>query len=333
MAVLVTGGCGYIGSHLVWAFQDRNEKAVVLDDLSTGLAGSIPSDVTLVRGDVGDGELLDRIIQKHEIGAIIHFAGSSIVPESVADPLGYYLNNTVKSRALIEAAVRNGVKNFIFSSTAAVYGNPEVMPVREDTVLKPVSPYGSSKLMTEIMLADTARAHDFRYAALRYFNVAGADPKGRTGQSTEGATHLIKVACETLLGLRPEVQIFGMDFDTPDGTGVRDYIHVTDLADVHALALDFLREKKQSLVANCGYGRGFSVLEVLAAVERVGGGKLPVRYGPRRPGDPAKVVACVDRLRGVTGWRPQWDNLDAIVSHALAWEKRRLSETRQDGGN
>ena len=327
MAVLVTGGCGYIGSHLVWAFQDRDERAVVLDDLSTGLAWSIPPDVTLVRGDVGDRELLDRIIQEHEIDAIVHFAGSSIVPESVADPLGYYLNNTVKSHALIEAAIRKGVKNFIFSSTAAVYGNPEVIPVHEDVVPKPVSPYGSSKLMTEIMLADTARAHDFRYVALRYFNVVGADPKGRTGQSTEGATHLIKVACETHRGLRPEVQVFGTDFDTPDGTGVRDYIHVTDLVDVHALALDFLREKKQSLVANCGYGRGFSVLEVLAAVERVGGRKLPIRYSPRRPGDPARVVASVDRLHEMTGWRPQWDDLDAIVSHALAWEMRRPDKT------
>jgi len=327
MAILVTGGCGYIGSHLVWAFQDRDERAVVLDDLSTGLAWSIPPDVTLVRGDVGDRELLDRIIQEHEIDAIVHFAGSSIVPESVADPLGYYLNNTVKSHALIEAAIRKGVKNFIFSSTAAVYGNPEVIPVHEDVVPKPVSPYGSSKLMTEIMLADTARAHDFRYVALRYFNVVGADPKGRTGQSTEGATHLIKVACETHRGLRPEVQVFGTDFDTPDGTGVRDYIHVTDLVDVHALALDFLREKKQSLVANCGYGRGFSVLEVLAAVERVGGRKLPIRYSPRRPGDPARVVASVDRLHEMTGWRPQWDDLDAIVSHALAWEMRRPDKT------
>lgn len=326
MAVLVTGGCGYIGSHLVWAFQDRDDKTVVLDDLSAGFASSVPSDVTLVRGDVGDEELLDRIIREHEIDAIMHFAGSSVVPNSVADPLGYYLNNTIKSRALIAAAIRNDVKDFIFSSTAAVYGNPEIVPVREDAALKPVSPYGSSKMMTEIMLADAARAHDFRYVALRYFNVAGADPKGRTGQSTEGATHLIKVACETHLGLRPEVQVFGTDYDTPDGTGVRDYIHVADLADVHALALDHLREKKQSLVANCGYGRGFSVLEVLGAVERVAGRKLPIRYGPRRQGDPAKVVACVNRLHEVTGWRPQWDDLDAMVSHALAWEKRRLKK-------
>jgi UDP-glucose 4-epimerase len=326
MAVLVTGGCGYIGSHLVWACHDRNEKAVVLDDLSNGYAWSIPPDVTLVRGDVGDEKLLDRIIREHDINAIFHFAGSSVVAESVVDPLGFYLNNTVKSRALIEAAIRNGIKDLVFSSTAAVYGNPKAVPVDEEAVPKPVSPYGSSKLMTEIMLADAAHAHDFRYVALRYFNVAGADPKGRTGQSTEGATHLIKVACETLLGLRPEVRVFGTDYDTPDGTGVRDYIHVTDLVDAHILALNFLRERKQSLVANCGYGRGFSVLEVLAAVERVAGRKLPIRFGPRRQGDPAKIVACVDRLHAVTDWRPQWDNLDAIVSHALAWEKRRLKK-------
>ncbi len=325
MAVLVTGGCGYIGSHLVWAFQDREEKAVVLDDLSTGLAWSIPPDVTLVRGDIGDEQLLDRIIPEHDISAIIHFAGSSVVPDSVVDPLGYYLNNTVKSHALVAATIRNGVKDFIFSSTAAVYGNPEVIPVREDTVPQPMSPYGTSKLMTEMMLADAARAYDFRYVALRYFNVAGADPKGRTGQSTPQATHLIKVACETHLGLRSEIQVFGTDYDTPDGTGVRDYIHVTDLVDAHVLALGFLREKKQSLIANCGYGRGFSVLEVLAAVERVAGTKLRVRYGPRRLGDPAKVIACVDQLRQMISWRPQWNDLDAMVSHALAWEKRRLS--------
>ncbi|MDE2110137.1 MAG: UDP-glucose 4-epimerase GalE [Alphaproteobacteria bacterium] len=326
MAVLVTGGCGYVGSHLVWAFCDRGESAIVLDDLSTGFAWAIPPDVTLFRGDVGDGELLNRIFLNHEIDAIVHLAGASVVAESIVDPLEFYLNNTVKSHALVAAAIRNGVKNFIFSSTAAVYGNLEVIPVTEDVVPKPVSPYGSSKLMTETMLADTARAHDFHYLALRYFNVAGADPKGRTGQSTKGATHLIKVACETHLGLRPEMQVFGTDYDTPDGTGVRDYIHVFDLADVHVLALDYLRSKKRNLVVNCGYGRGFSVLEVIAAVERVGGGKLPVRFGPRRLGDPANVVASVERLHEVIDWRPQRADLNAIVSDALAWEKRRLKK-------
>jgi UDP-glucose 4-epimerase len=326
MAVLVTGGCGYIGSHTVWALVERGETVVVLDDLSTGFEWAIPPEVTLIRGDVGDAALLDRIIGEHGIDAIIHFAGSIIVPESVTDPLAYYLNNTVKSRELIAAAVRDGVKNFVFSSSAAVYGNPEVIPVPEDVALRPVSPYGSSKLMTEIMLADTARAHDFRYAALRYFNVAGADPKGRTGQSTKGATHLIKVACEAHLGLRPQVQVFGTDYDTPDGTGVRDYIHVTDLADAHVLALGHLRSTGETLVANCGYGKGFSVLEVLRAIERVTGEKLPVGYGPRRLGDASSIVARVERIHQKLDWHPRWDDLETIVGHALAWEKHLMAK-------
>ncbi|TBW36471.1 UDP-glucose 4-epimerase GalE [Siculibacillus lacustris] len=326
MTILVTGGCGYIGSHTVWALADRGETVVVLDNLSTGFDWAIPPEVTLVRGDIGDATLLDRIITTQGIDAIIHFAGSIIVPESVVDPLAYYYNNTVKSRDLMAAAVRNGVENFVFSSTAAVYGNPEVIPVPEDVPLRPVSPYGSSKLMTEIMLADTARAHDFRYAALRYFNVAGADPKGRTGQSTKGATHLIKVACEAHLGVRSEIQVFGTDYDTPDGTGVRDYIHVADLAEAHVLALGHLRATETSLVANCGYGRGFSVLEVLAAVERVTGAKLPVTYGPRRLGDASSIVARVDRIHEKLDWHPQWDDLDTIVGHALAWEKQLLTK-------
>jgi UDP-glucose 4-epimerase len=321
MTVLVTGGCGYIGSHTVWALVDRGETVVVLDNLSTGFDWAIPPEATLVRGDIGDRDRLDRVIGEHGVEAIVHFAGSIIVPESVTDPLAYYLNNTVKSRELMAAAVRNRVKNFVFSSTAAVYGNPEQIPVPEDVALRPVSPYGSSKLMTEIMLADTARAHDFRYAALRYFNVAGADPRGRTGQSTKGATHLIKVACEAHLGLRPEVQVFGTDYDTPDGTGVRDYIHVSDLAEAHVLALGHLRATGTSLVANCGYGRGFSVLEVLAAVERVTGAKLPVTYGPRRLGDASSIVARVEKIHATLDWHPQWDDLDTIVGHALAWEK------------
>lgn len=322
MAVLVTGGCGYIGSHLVWALSDRGEAVVVLDDLSTGFDWAIPPEVTLVRGDIGDPALLDRLMADGAIEAIVHFAGSIIVPESVTDPLKYYFNNTVKSRELIAAAVRNGVKHFVFSSTAAVYGNPSVIPAPEDVALAPVSPYGSSKLMTEIMLRDTAAAHDFRYTALRYFNVAGADPKGRTGQSTRGATHLIKVACEAHLGLRPEIQVFGTDWDTPDGTGVRDYIHVADLAAAHVVALDRLRAGAPSLVANCGYGKGFSVLEVLKAVERVTGAKLPVTYGPRRAGDAAAIVARVDRIHAeLPSWQPEWDDLDTIVDHALAWEK------------
>ena len=319
MTVLVTGGCGYIGSHLVWALHDRSERIVVLDDLSTGFDWAIPEGVELVLGDIGDPALLDTLLGRGDIDAIVHFAGSIIVPESVTDPLKYYFNNTVKSRELMAAAVRNGVKNFVFSSTAAVYGNPSVIPVPEDVALEPVSPYGSSKLMTEIMLRDTAAAHDFRYVALRYFNVAGADPKGRTGQSTRGATHLIKVACETLLGRRSSIEVFGDDYATPDGTGVRDYIHVTDLAEAHVLALDHLRRTETSLVANCGYGRGFSVLEVLKAVERAGGKPLPVTYGPRRAGDAEAIVARVDRIHAHLDWKPAHADLDTIVGHALAW--------------
>lgn len=328
MAVLVTGGCGYIGSHLVWALHERGERIVVLDNLSTGFDWAIPQEAVLVRGDIGDAALLDRIIPEHGIAEIVHFAGSVVVPDSVKDPLGYYLNNTVKSRELMAAAVRNGVRSFVFSSTSAVYGNPEVIPVGEEARPDPVSPYGMSKLMTEIMLRDAAAAHDFNYVALRYFNVAGADPKGRIGQSTRGATHLIKVACEAHLGLRPEIQVFGTDYDTPDGTGIRDYIHVSDLADAHVLALKHLRETKSSLVANCGYGRGFSVLEVLAAVERVAGAKLPVTYAPRRPGDASKVVARVDKIHAHFDWTPQWDDLDQIVAHALAWEKTLRTRNR-----
>ena len=328
MTVLVTGGCGYIGSHLTWALHDRGEPILVLDDLSTGFDWAIPPEAELVHGDIGDAALLDRLMSRPDVDAIVHFAGSIIVPESVTDPLKYYFNNTVKSRELMAAAVRNGIKNFVFSSTAAVYGNPSVIPVPENVPLVPVSPYGSSKLMTEIMLRDTAAAHDFRYAALRYFNVAGADPKGRTGQSTKGATHLIKVACEALLGRRPSIEVFGTDYATPDGTGVRDYIHVSDLAAAHVLALDHLRTKQASLVANCGYGRGFSVLDVLKAVERVGGRPLPVTFGPRRAGDAEAIVARVDEIHAHLDWQPAWDDLDTIVGHALAWEEALIRRNR-----
>lgn len=328
MTVLVTGGCGYIGSHLTWALHDRGEPILVLDDLSTGFDWAIPPEAELVHGDIGDAALLDRLMSRPDVDAIVHFAGSIIVPESVTDPLKYYFNNTVKSRELMAAAVRNGIKNFVFSSTAAVYGNPSVIPVPETVPLVPVSPYGSSKLMTEIMLRDTAAAHDFRYAALRYFNVAGADPQGRTGQSTKGATHLIKVACEALLGRRPSIEVFGTDYATPDGTGVRDYIHVSDLAAAHVLALDHLKTKQTSLVANCGYGRGFSVLDVLKAVERVGGRPLPVTFGPRRAGDAEAIVARVDEIHAHLDWQPAWDDLDTIVGHALAWEEALIRRNR-----
>jgi UDP-glucose 4-epimerase len=320
MSVLVTGGAGYIGSHMVWGLVDRGEEVVVLDRLSTGFDWAVAPEAKLVVGDIADDALIDRLVAEYHVDAIIHFAGSIIVPDSVADPLGYYLNNTVKSRALIASAVRNGIKQFVFSSTAAVYGDPETIPVPEDAPLRPLSPYGTSKLMTELMLADVAKAHDFRYVVLRYFNVAGADPKGRTGQSTKGATHLIKVACETALGRRDGMSVFGTDYDTPDGTALRDYIHVSDLIAAHRLALDHLRAGNASLTANCGYSVGFSVLEVLRAVEKVAGKSLPVTYGPRRAGDSPKVVANADRVRQVLNWQPQWDDLETIVRHALAWE-------------
>jgi UDP-glucose 4-epimerase len=320
MSILVTGGAGFIGSHMTHRLADLGEKAVVLDNLSTGFRWAIPDDTPLVEGDIGDQELVARIIDEHDVDAIIHFAGSIVVPESVADPLGYYLNNTVKSRALMASAVENGVRHFIFSSTAAVYGAPETMPVNEATPQIPVSPYGSSKLMTETMLRDTAAAHDFHYAALRYFNVAGAEPKGRTGQSTKGATHLIKVACETAQGKRTHLDVYGTDYPTPDGTCVRDYIHVWDLVKAHSDALAYLRGGGQSTIMNCGYSRGFSVLEVIDAVKRASGNDFDVRLTDRRPGDPPEIVAASDLIRETLNWQPELDDLDLIVRHALDWE-------------
>ncbi len=320
MGVLVTGGAGYIGSHMVHRLVDDGEAVVVLDNLSTGFRWALPESAELVVGDVGDEALLGELMAKHDVDAIVHFAGSIVVPESVADPLGYYLNNTVKSRALIAAAVAGGVRHFIFSSTAAVYGAPEIMPVTEATPQLPVSPYGASKLMTETMLKDTAFAHDFRYVALRYFNVSGADPKGRTGQSTKGATHLIKVACETAQAKRSHLDVYGTDYPTPDGTCIRDYIHVMDLVAAHSDALRYLRDDGQSIVMNCGYSRGFSVLEVIDAVKRVSGVDFEVRMTGRRPGDPPQIVAASDLVRTTLGWTPELDDLDTIVQHALAWE-------------
>ena len=322
MAILVTGGAGYIGSHMVLSLLDAGEPVVVLDNLSTGFRWAVPANATLVVGDIGDQDLVRTVIRKHAISSIIHFAGSIVVPDSVADPLGYYHNNTVKSRALMEVAVATGVKTFIFSSTAAVYGNPNVSPVAEDAELKPMSPYGASKLMTEIMLADTSRAHDFRYVALRYFNVAGADPEGRSGQSTPRATHLIKVACETALGKRRSMEVFGTDYPTPDGTCIRDYIHVTDLARAHMAALGYLRQGGTSDIFNCGYSRGYSVQDVISAVKKVSGRDFEVRLSGRRPGDPASIVAASAKIRAHLGWEPQHDNLEATVANALAWEDR-----------
>ncbi|WP_028481005.1 UDP-glucose 4-epimerase GalE [Pseudovibrio exalbescens] len=321
MPILVTGGAGYIGSHMTWLLKDAGEDVIVLDNLSTGFEWALPGDVRLVKGDVGDRAVLDELMKAHDIEGVIHFAGSIIVPESVSDPLKYYKNNTANSRELIEACVRHGVDKFIFSSTAAVYGDPETVPVAEDAPLKPLSPYGTSKLMTELMLNDVAAAHDFRYTALRYFNVAGADPKGRTGQSTKNATHLIKVACEAALGKRGHLGVFGTDFDTPDGTGVRDYIHVSDLVSAHYLALNRLREDGTSVVMNCGYGEGYSVRQVIEAVKAVSKVDFEVREEPRRAGDSPKVVAQNAKILTEIDWKPQYNQLDLIVEHALNWEK------------
>ncbi len=322
MTVLVTGGAGYIGSHMVLALADAGEDVVVLDNLSTGFQWAIHPAARLVQGDIGDEVLVDSIMAENRIEAVIHFAGSIVVPESVTDPLAYYLNNTVKSRQLMACAVRNKVKNFIFSSTAAVYGDPPSTPTFETTEPKPISPYGTSKLMTEYMLRDSHIAYGLNYIALRYFNVAGADPQGRSGQSTPRATHLIKVACQTALGQRERMEVFGTDYNTPDGTALRDYIHVSDLIAAHVDALNYLRKGGESGVFNCGYGRGYSVLDVIKAVEKANGG-TPINkvLGPRRQGDSEAIVAGADRAREILGWKPKYDALDFIVDTAFRWEK------------
>jgi UDP-glucose 4-epimerase len=320
MTILVTGGAGYIGSHMVHALVDAGERVVVLDNLSTGFDWAVAKAATLVVGETGDQALVSGLIATHRVEAIIHFAASIVVPDSVADPLGYYRNNTANSRALIECAVKGGVKRFIFSSTAAVYGNPDKVPVGEDDLLRPMSPYGSSKLMTEIMLRDAGIAHGLGHVILRYFNVAGADPGLRTGQSTKGATHLIKVAVETALGRHAGMKVFGADYPTHDGTCVRDYIHVTDLVRAHSEALRYLRGGGTSTTLNCGYGRGFSVFDVIDTVKRVSGVDFAVEVAARRPGDPAQIIAQSDRIRALLGWRPQFDDLTTIARDALAWE-------------
>ncbi|MFL5041984.1 MAG: UDP-glucose 4-epimerase GalE, partial [Xanthobacteraceae bacterium] len=318
MTVLVTGGAGYIGSHMVHELVDRGEQVVVVDNFSTGFRWAVPPDVPLVEAETGDGDLMRSVMERHGVDAIIHFAASVVVPESVSQPLDYYRNNTANSRTLIAAAVAAGVRRFIFSSTAAVYGNPAQVPVPEDAPPAPMSPYGSSKLMTEIMLRDAGEAHDLRYVILRYFNVAGADPMLRTGQSTRGATHLIKVAVETALGVRPRIEVYGTDYPTPDGTCIRDYIHVTDLTRAHIDALRYLRADGASVTLNCGYGHGFSVLEVIEAVKKVSGVDFSVQLGSRRPGDPPRIVAACERAHSLLGWQPQLDDLATIVGHALA---------------
>ena len=322
MSVLVTGGAGYIGGHMTLGLLDAGESVVVVDNLSTGFAWAVPEGAKLVVGDFGDSELIARLIKEHAVDAIAHFAAKIVVPDSVTDPLGYYLNNTSKARNLIASAVDNGVKNFIFSSTAAVYGETSAEPVSEQTPLAPISPYGRSKLMVEWMLEDSAHAYDFRYVALRYFNVAGADPKGRLGQSTPNATHLIKRGVQTALGRYPSMDIFGEDYPTRDGTCVRDYIQVSDLIDAHLAALRYLRAGGAAIVCNCGYGHGATVKEVIEVVKRVSGVDFRVNKVGRRAGDPAAIVARADRVREVLGWRPQRDDLDAIVRQALEWERR-----------
>jgi UDP-glucose 4-epimerase len=322
MAVLVTGGAGYIGSHTVYALLDRGEAVVVLDNLSTGVRSLVGADAIFVKGDVADQALIVRLIREHGIDAVIHFAGSIVVPESVAQPLRYYANNVVNSRALIETCVNENVGQFIFSSTATVYAEDAPQPLSEDAPKAPISPYARSKLMIEWMLEDAARAYNFRYMSLRYFNVAGADPKGRTGQSTPQATHLIKRACQVALGRVPYLEVFGTDYPTPDGTGVRDYIHVTDLAEAHLLALDALRAGAASACYNCGYGWGLSVRQIIAGVEKVIGRPLPVREAARRPGDPPTLISDPTRLKAALKWRPRREALDGIIGSALEWERR-----------
>ncbi len=325
-AVLVTGGAGYIGSHAVLALKDAGRRVAVVDNLVTGFRWAVPDDVPFYAGDISDAALIARIVDEQRVHAIMHFAGSVVVPESVSDPLKYYDNNTVRSRALIAAAVAAGVPHFIFSSTAATYGIPESSPVSEDMPTRPINPYGTSKLMTEAMLRDVAAAHPMNYCALRYFNVAGADPGGRSGQSTTGATHLIKVAVEAALGKREYVSVFGTDYDTADGTGIRDYIHVADLAAAHVHALDkLIDEPRVSHIMNCGYSRGFSVLEVLDSVDRVTNMTIDRRMEARRAGDPDALVADNRKIMATLPWRPERDDLDVIVKDALAWE-RKLSE-------
>ena len=328
MSVLVTGGAGYIGSHTVQALVEAGESVVVIDNLSTGFSQFLPQGVPLFIGDAGDENLVEGVIAAHGVESIIHFAGSVVVPESMRDPLAYYRNNTMTTRSLLNATIKSGVSRFIFSSTAAVYGNPDQVPVPESAPTRPLSPYGSSKLMAEIMLHDTALAHGMSYVALRYFNVAGADPQARMGLATVGATHLLKIAVEAATGQRAKIDVFGTDYPTPDGSCIRDFIHVSDLAQAHRAALSYLRAGGASMTLNCGYGRGYSVLETIEAVRKVSGRNFAVQYGPRRPGDIMTMIADTSRMRSTLDWTPQYDDLETIARHALAWEEK-LSRERQ----
>ncbi|HAH11166.1 MAG TPA: UDP-glucose 4-epimerase GalE [Alphaproteobacteria bacterium] len=321
MAVLVTGGAGYIGSHMVLNLLAEGLKPVVLDDLSTGFEAAVPSGADLFIGDVGDNAVLERIFRTRRIEAVIHFAASAVLPDSVSDPLSYYSNNTAKTRTLLAACVQFGVKSFIFSSTAAVYGTPGPAPLREEEAVNPPSPYGRSKFMVEWMLADVATAHGLSFAALRYFNVAGADPGGRAGQSTKRATNLIKVVAQAATGLRPSLDVYGDDYDTPDGTGVRDYVHVSDLVSAHTAALEALNAGSDNLILNVGYGRGYSVLKVLRTAERVAGVSIPITVKPRRPGDLGQVIADNTKIKTLLNWTPAYDDLDVMVGTAINWER------------
>jgi UDP-glucose 4-epimerase len=322
MTVLVTGGAGYIGSHTVLALAEAGEDVVVIDDLSTGFSAYLPEGVPLFIGDAGDENLLEGVIAQHNIESIIHFAGSVVVPDSMRDPLGYYRNNFTTARNLLNVAVKRGIDRFIFSSTAAVYGDPDQVPVPEHAPTRPLSPYGSSKLMTEIMLHDVAAAYGMQYVTLRYFNVAGADPQARIGLATAGATHLLKIAVEAATGQRAKIDVFGTDYPTPDGSCIRDFIHVSDLAQAHRAALTYLQNGGCSTTLNCGYGRGYSVLETIEAVRRVCGRNFAVHYSDRRPGDIMTMIADTSRIRTALDWTPQYDDLATIAAHALAWEEK-----------
>lgn len=332
MSILVTGGAGYIGSHVVRQLRERQESVVVLDNLSTGFRSAV-LDAPLVVGDTGNPELVARVLREHSIDTVMHFAAHTIVPESVSNPLKYYGNNTCSTRSLLQVCNEANVKHFVFSSTAAVYGIPEGGVAAEDSPTRPINPYGTSKLMSEWMLRDLSAASELRYVVLRYFNVAGSDPGGRIGQSTINGTLLTKVACETAVGKRPHVSIFGTDYPTKDGTGVRDYIHVEDLASAHLKALDYLRTGGESQTLNCGYGHGYSVREVISTVDQLNGTPIKTIESPRRAGDPPSLVARADRIRKVLGWSPKYDNLETIVKSQLAWEKRLIEEpSLQDNG-
>ena len=326
MTVLVTGGAGYIGSHMVHALVEAGESVVVIDNLSTGFSAFLPEGVALFIGDAGDENLVEGVIEQHDIESIIHFAGSVVVPDSMRDPLGYYRNNTFTTRNLLNAAVKRSIGRFVFSSTAAVYGNPDQVPVTEIAPTRPLSPYGFSKLMSEIMLHDVAAAHGMKYAVLRYFNVAGADPQGRVGLASPGATHLLKIAVEAATGQRAKIDVFGTDYPTPDGSCIRDFIHVSDLAQAHRSALTYLRSGGDSVTLNCGYGRGYSVIETIETVRRISGRNFAIQHAPRRAGDIMTMVADTSRMRALLDWTPQYDNLDTIATHALAWEEKLLRE-------